>query len=182
MKTLHVGINIPVKKGTLLENLSVNKFCSGTLIETDFIIDLDGRRLDKPKLKKILEKTTNNVICRVSNVDRIKDLTKYFNKIYYYNSDASFNIFHILSAVFTDENRKRVYNQLKRWNPPLRVLMKWIISNIDIEDDENILWIQTIDSYMEKVRPEIIWKMISLIRPIYPLDQRYYYRFKKIGG
>lgn len=182
MKTLYVGYDAPLEKGALIEAMSVNKFCCGSLVESRMVIDLDGKRINSAKLKDILRKATNDIVCRISDVGRIKSLTKYFDKILYYNRDANFDIFHTLMLILSDDNRVRVYRHLEKWKPPLRVLMKWLISNVMIEDEENIGWLQQIDMRMEKVAPKIIWAMLSLIEPEYSAHQRYYYKFKKVGG
>jgi len=181
MKVLYVGYSAPPVGGSLIETLSVNRFCSGSLCENKLTIDLDGSRLNKDKLKKILQKSGNDIICRISNSDRINDLIKYFDKIHYYSRDVTFNIFHTLQLILTSEDRDKVYVHLLKWKPSARVLLKWIISNISFDDDENVYWLQQIDRYTEIVNPKILWQMFALINPEYSPFQRYRYKFKKVG-
>ena len=182
MKTLLVGYDAPLQTGSLIEATSVNRFCSRPLCSSKLIIDLDGIRIRKDKLKEILRRSDNDIICRISDDSKIKDLVKYFNSVQYYQRDGGFNIFQTLSMILSFHDRDKVYLNLKRWKPPLRVIMKWILSNVSLDDDENIMWLQKIDEYMERVDQKIIWQMLSLISPEYSSFQRYRYRFQKVGG
>ena len=179
MIRLLVGDNMPRKDSITLEKLSINKLRTKQLTKARFIIDLDMGRFDIRKFKRILKACTVDLDIRTTNPDRIKQLQPLVNRIEYMAAVGGMNIFHLLMAIFSHRKRGDVFKELEYWKPPLEVLLKWIISNIDEDDRENIKLLNTIDRYLYKVNPKIIHLLLAHFKPKYSPLMRFNYRFKK---
>ncbi len=182
MIILHLG-ELETKDNVLtLDKLTYNRLRTKELFKKKTIIDLDSGKLNIDRLKKILKTCKVDVILRTYLDSTATKVKKLANRIDYSDRQESFNIFAILQSVFFEEKRKRVYKELIKWNPPIEVLMKWVISNTDILNDRsNFKLLETIDRYIYKVDAKIIYLLLSYYRPKYKPNKRFYYKFKKKG-
>jgi hypothetical protein len=178
MKLLYIG-DKELGKAFYQTKISLNKSFSIPLINRDIIIDLDSTRIDSKKLKEILLYAKEDFYFRISSIEKINRLLPYFTKVIYLTDKEPFNIFDCLRKIFLATSREEVFKYLRKYKPPIRLLMKWIISNIDYWDEENLKIVQIIDTYIEKVREEIIFRLMAGIKPTHSPGRIYYYNFKK---
>jgi len=169
------------KDAISLDKITLNKMLAKQLIKSKIIIDLDAGRLDIRKLNSIIKRSSCDIDLRTAKEDRIQKVKHLVNKVLYYGKTEGSNIFHTLSLIFSNKNRKQVFNSLEREKPPLEVLLKWIISNLDENDLENINLINRIDQLLYYTERRIVHFLLSCFNPKYSPFMRFYYSFPTRG-
>jgi len=182
MNVLYIGRYKPKEKENVvyIDNPTANKLAAQSLIDCKIVIDLDCCRIQKPKLKKLLNKA-DNVVCVTAKEFKAKNIDSLFDKVVHSkDTEDEFDLFLCIKAILLGKERLKVFELLQQHKPPLRLLMRWLNSNIDENDKENFLWLAKIDLYMEKVKDKIIYRMLSLIKPSVMYDRRL--RYIKYSG
>jgi hypothetical protein len=181
MIRLLIGDRSTRKDHITLDKLTLNKLRTGQLTGGRFLVDLDAGRFHLAKVKSIIKACTVDLDLRTQSYDKYDKLKGLVDKVEDAGGHRGLNIFHLLVNIFSNADRDKVFELLEAYKPPLEVLLKWIIGNLEEDDEENMDWMNRIDEHLYKVDRRIIHLMIAQFEPIYSARMRFYWNFKRKG-
>lgn len=156
-------------------------FRVGAFITKPFLVDLDLLKISAKDLAWLVKNTTTKLLIRVSNEEKLKNLLgSEFKILYGVRWKLKFDLFECLEKIIAHKDRGEVYAYLVKHKPPIHLIYKWLVSNIE-KFFENFELLEQLDAFIFRVSQEKLYSILAFSWVPVRSGMRLHYKFGKKG-